>query len=156
MDVPTLRAEVTQTREVTAAAEATCVAMVLAAETSSQEAAATRDSTMARVKDAEDQAALQRGRLGRGSQEWRWRAPRHWPLVTRRQKALSKRLTSLRVSLQRRVGLTRWSRRLPVACPTQQLMSNDGGRSLRESTGSSPSCRPRALSCALPLSVLHG
>jgi hypothetical protein len=155
-----LRAEVTQAREAAAAAEATCVAMVLAAETSSQEAAATRDSTMARVKDAEDQAALQRGRLGRGSQEWRWRAPRYWTLVTRRQKALSKRLTSLRVSLQRHVGLTRWSRRLPVACPTQQLMSNGGGRSLRESTESSlrssPSCGPGALSCAMPLSVLHG
>jgi hypothetical protein len=48
MDMHALRVEVTQ------AQEATRVAAILATETSDQEAAMTRASAMARVKDAED------------------------------------------------------------------------------------------------------
>jgi hypothetical protein len=46
-DVPVLRAEVTRAREAT-------TAMKVAVETSTQEAAVTRDSTTAQVKDVED------------------------------------------------------------------------------------------------------
>jgi hypothetical protein len=53
-----LRAEVTREREVAAIVEAARVAMVLAVETSAQEAAMTRASTTTWVKDAEDRAAL--------------------------------------------------------------------------------------------------
>jgi hypothetical protein len=56
--VPTLLVEVTQAREAAVAAEAIRVVAVLATETSAQEAAVTQDSTVARVKDVEDQAAL--------------------------------------------------------------------------------------------------
>jgi hypothetical protein len=49
---------VTRAREAAATAEAACVAAVLAAETSAQEVAATRDSVVLLVKDVEDQATL--------------------------------------------------------------------------------------------------
>jgi hypothetical protein len=52
MDMHALRVEVTQ------AQEAARVAAILATETSDQEAAMTRASAMARVKDAEDRATL--------------------------------------------------------------------------------------------------
>jgi hypothetical protein len=58
VDVPALWAEVTRAREAAVAAEAVGVAVVLAAETSSQEVAVTRDSVVTRVKDVEDRAAL--------------------------------------------------------------------------------------------------
>jgi hypothetical protein len=58
MDVPTLRVEVTRVREAASAVEVAHVAVVLAVETSAQEAAITWDSTAAQVKDAGDQAAL--------------------------------------------------------------------------------------------------
>jgi hypothetical protein len=48
VDVPTMQAEVTRV------GEATRVVAVLAAETSAKDAAMTRDSTVAWVKDAED------------------------------------------------------------------------------------------------------
>jgi hypothetical protein len=56
--MPALWAEVTRAREAAVAAEAVGVAVVLAAKTSAQEVAVTRDSVVTRVKDAEDQAAL--------------------------------------------------------------------------------------------------
>jgi hypothetical protein len=57
-DVPTLLAEVTREWEAAAAAEATRTAVVLAAKTLDQEAAAARDNATLCVKDAEDRAAL--------------------------------------------------------------------------------------------------
>jgi hypothetical protein len=53
-----LLAEVTQAWEVAAAAEATRIAVVIAVETSAQEATVAWDSTTLRVKDAKDEAAL--------------------------------------------------------------------------------------------------
>jgi hypothetical protein len=47
-----------------------------------------------------------------------------------------------------------------MACPTQPLMPSGGRRTLREGVKSrwrsSPSYRPRALSCAFPLLIHHG
>ena len=51
-DVPMLLAEVTQAWEVAAAAEATRIAVVIAVETSAQEATVAWDSAALRVKDA--------------------------------------------------------------------------------------------------------
>jgi hypothetical protein len=56
-----LLAEVTRAREAATATEAAHVAAVLAAETSTQEAAVARDITSFCVKDAEDQAILAEG-----------------------------------------------------------------------------------------------
>jgi hypothetical protein len=58
MDVPALLVEVTRVQEAAAIAEATHVAVVLATETSAQEATMVRDSAALHVKDAKDQAAL--------------------------------------------------------------------------------------------------
>jgi hypothetical protein len=52
VDVPVLLIEVTQAREASAATEAACIMVVLAAETSTQEATAAWDSAALRVKDA--------------------------------------------------------------------------------------------------------
>jgi hypothetical protein len=52
--VPVLLTEVTQAREAVTALEATCIAAVLAEETSSQEAATVRDSAALHVKDVEN------------------------------------------------------------------------------------------------------
>jgi hypothetical protein len=54
----TLQADVTQAREAAPATEAAHIAVVLAAETSAHEVAATWDSTTLHVKDAEDQTTL--------------------------------------------------------------------------------------------------
>jgi hypothetical protein len=56
--VSALQAEVTQAWEVDRAAEAARIMVVLAVETSAQEAATTRDSAMIFVKDVKDWAAL--------------------------------------------------------------------------------------------------
>jgi hypothetical protein len=56
--VPTLLAEVTRGREAATAAKATRIVVVLAAETSTQEATVMWDSTALHVKDAEDWATL--------------------------------------------------------------------------------------------------
>jgi hypothetical protein len=73
---------------------------------------------------------------------------------------LAERLPSSRVNLQRCTGLERWPRRMPVACLMQRLMPSGGGRSPTEGVGtswrSSPSCRPGAPSCGLPLLILDG
>jgi hypothetical protein len=53
-----LLAEVTQAWEVAAAAEATRIVVIIAVETSAQEAIVAWDSTTLRVKDAKDEAAL--------------------------------------------------------------------------------------------------
>jgi hypothetical protein len=57
-DVPTMQADVTQARDAAAAAEATHVMVVLAAETSAHEAATTWDSTSICIKDVEDRSTL--------------------------------------------------------------------------------------------------
>jgi hypothetical protein len=57
-NVSALQAEVTQAWEVDRAAEAARIMVVLAVETSAQEAATTRDSAMIFVKDVKDWAAL--------------------------------------------------------------------------------------------------
>jgi hypothetical protein len=56
--VPVLLVEVTRSWEAATAAEAACIAAMLAAKTFAQEASAARDSASLHVKDAEDQAAL--------------------------------------------------------------------------------------------------
>jgi hypothetical protein len=56
--VPTLLAEVTRAWEATATVEATHIAVVLATQTSTQEATVTWDSATLRVNDVEDQASL--------------------------------------------------------------------------------------------------
>jgi hypothetical protein len=57
-DVPALLTEVTQAREAAAATEATRITVVLAAETSAQDAAAARDSAALCVMDVENWATL--------------------------------------------------------------------------------------------------
>jgi hypothetical protein len=57
-DLPVLQVEVTRAREAIADTEAACAASVLTAEDSAREAAAARDSTTLRVKDAEDRVTL--------------------------------------------------------------------------------------------------
>jgi hypothetical protein len=61
-----LQVEVTRAREAVATVEAAWVTAILAAETSAQEAAAARDSTAIRVKDADNPAALVERGLRRG------------------------------------------------------------------------------------------
>jgi hypothetical protein len=60
MDVPALLAEVTRAREAATAAEVARVATVLAVETPIREPATAWDSATHRVKDAEDQTALEK------------------------------------------------------------------------------------------------
>jgi hypothetical protein len=58
VDTPALQSEVTRAWEVACVAEATCITAVLAAETSTQEAAMTWDSAVFCVNNVEDLAAL--------------------------------------------------------------------------------------------------
>jgi hypothetical protein len=116
MSLPTLLVEVTQEREVVAAAEVIRV-MEHAVETSAQEAATSRESAMTLVKDAKDQTTLdEREAWERVS---RVEVESAAALASPRDEAegLVWKIDFSRVRLRRCTKLERWPRRTPVACP---------------------------------------
>jgi hypothetical protein len=138
-DVLALLPKVTQMWEAATTTKVTRVMVVVATETFAQETAMVRDSFPLCVQDAEDRDALEeRVALEKVS---RAEVQNAMALASTHVhvKGFVRKIAPLRAILWRRVG---------------------SERSLRGSTESilrsSPFCRPRTLSCAMPLSVPHG
>jgi hypothetical protein len=157
--VPTLRVVVTWAREAAVATEAARVVTVLATETSTWEATAARESAVIHVRDAEDWPTMAEGEA--------------WERLLRVEEENTVALASAHKDVDgvvRKIAvlegeLTEVHRAQEVAMETSRGLSNvvvDVERrwgcprgSTRSNLRSSPSYKPGALSCALPLLVVH-